>query len=70
MLGRLVSARTALNYLHRLTFTQQVPRPCHGAADPAAQEAFKAQFRARMPRLVHEDPERALDRARAGSLGL
>ena len=61
MLGRLVSARTALNYLHRLTFTQQVPRPCHVAADPAAHEAFKAQFRARMQRLVHEDPERALE---------
>jgi|AGTN01.1.fsa_nt_gi hypothetical protein len=61
MLGRLVPVRSALNYLHRLNFTRQVPRPRHVGADWLAQETFKARFRARMQALVHEDSERPLE---------
>jgi transposase len=40
-LGRPVGAQRGWEYLRRLGFTPQVPRPCHARADPAAQAAFK-----------------------------
>ncbi len=61
MLGRLVPVRSALNDLHRLNFTRQVPRPRHVGADWVAQTTFKARFRARMQDLLHAEPERALE---------
>jgi transposase len=36
-----VDDSTGNNYLRRLGFSRQVPRPKHPAADPEAQEAFK-----------------------------
>lgn len=46
--GRLVSADTALAYLHKLGWTPQTPRPRHvTAADPAEREAFKKSSKAR-----------------------
>ena len=58
-------------YLRRLGFTRQVPRPRHAQGDFAAQERFKADFRARMEDLAREDPDRsvevwAFDEHRAG----
>lgn len=61
MLGPLVPARSALNCLKRLNFTRQVPRPRHAGADWVAQQTVKARFRARMQRLLQDDPERALE---------
>jgi transposase len=52
LLGRLVSPRRGLEYLRRLGFTRQVPRPRHARGDFAAQERFKADFRARMEELA------------------
>jgi transposase len=71
LLGRLVSPRRGLEYLRRLGFTRQVPRPRHAQGDFAAQERFKAEFRARMEELAREDPIRsvqvwAFDEHRAG----
>jgi transposase len=40
-LGRPVGVQRGWEYLRRLGFTPQVPRPRHAQADPAAQEAFK-----------------------------
>src|SRR4051812_19958769 len=70
-LGRLVSPRRGREYLRRLGFTRQVPRPRHAQGDFAAQERFKADFRARMEDLAREDPDRsvevwAFDEHRAG----
>src|SRR3954451_10475494 len=56
LLGRLVSPRRGLEYLRRLGFTRQVPRPRHARGDFAAQERFKADFRTRMEELAREDP--------------
>jgi hypothetical protein len=58
-LGRLVSPRRGLEYLRRLGFTRQVPR--HAQGNFAAQERFKADFRARMEDLAREDPDRAVE---------
>lgn len=71
LIGRLVSPRRGLEYLRRLGFTRQVPRPRHARGDFAAQERFKAGFRARMEDLAREDPDRsvqvwAFDEHRAG----
>jgi transposase len=71
LLGRLVSPRRGLEYLRRLGFTRQVPRPRHAQGDFAAQERFKADFRARMEELAREAPSRsvqiwAFDEHRAG----
>jgi transposase len=71
LLGRLISPRRGRDYLRRLGFTRQVPRPRHAAGDGAAQERFKADFRARMEELAREDPARsvqvwAFDEHRAG----
>src|SRR3954470_10219014 len=69
LLGRLVSPRRGLEYLWRLGFTRQVPRPRHARGDFAAQERFKADFRARMEELAREDPDRSVqvfDEHRAG----
>jgi len=71
LLGRLVSPRRGLEYLRRLGFTRQVPRPRHARGDFAAQERFKADFRARMEELAREEPGRsvqvwAFDEHRAG----
>jgi transposase len=40
-LGRPVGVQRGWEYLRRLGFTPQVPRPRHAQADPAAQAAFK-----------------------------
>src|SRR3954471_13271330 len=48
LINRLVSPRRGRDYLRRLGFTRQVPRPRHAEGDFAAQEAFKAGFRARV----------------------
>jgi transposase len=40
-LGRPVGVQRGWEYLRRLGFTPQVPRPRHVGTDPAAQEAFK-----------------------------
>src|SRR4051795_4684745 len=60
LLGRLVSPRRGLEYLRRLGFTRQVPRPRHARGDFAAQERFKADFRARMEELAREEPGRSV----------
>lgn len=61
MLGRLVSPRRGTDYLGRLGFTRQVPRPRHAEADPLAQEVFKARFRRRVQALQQEDPDTPLE---------
>src|SRR3954469_2347132 len=69
LLGRLVSPRRGLEYLRRLGFTRQVPRPRHARGDFAAQERFKADFRARMEELAREKTGRSVqvfDEHRAG----
>src|SRR3954451_21130448 len=48
LIGRLVSPRRGLEYLRSLGFTRQVARARHAQGDFAAQERFKADFRARM----------------------
>jgi transposase len=40
-LGRPVAAQRGWDYLQRLDYSLQVPRPVHVKADPAAQAAFK-----------------------------
>jgi transposase len=70
-LGRLVSPRRGLEYLRRLGFTRQGPRPRHARGDFAAQERFKAEFRDRLEELAREEPDRsvqvwAFDEHRAG----
>src|SRR3954454_5898251 len=60
-LGRLVSPRRGREYLRRLGFTRQVPRPRHAQGNFAAQERFKADFRARMEDLARADPDRAVE---------
>lgn len=71
LLGRLVSARLGREYLRRLGFTRQTPRPRHAEGDFAAQERFKAEFRRRMEALAREPSTRtvqvwAFDEHRAG----
>ncbi len=41
LLGRLVAPQRGVEYLRRLDFTPQVPRPQHAQADLGAQEVFK-----------------------------
>src|ERR671932_140759 len=60
LLGRLMSPRRGRDYLRRSGFTRQVPRPRHARGDFAAQERFKAEFRARMEELARENPDRAV----------
>ncbi len=48
-LGRLVSAQRGVEYMRRLGFTPQVPRPCHVGADWVAQHTFKESFRRGSP---------------------
>src|SRR3954466_7090815 len=59
LIGRLVSPRRGLEYLRRLGFTRQIPRPRHAQGDFAAQERFN--FRARMEELAREEPDRAVE---------
>jgi transposase len=40
-LGRVVAVQRGWDYLQRLRYSPQVPRPRHVDADPAAQERFK-----------------------------
>jgi transposase len=70
-INRLVSPRRGRDYLRRLGFTRQVPRPRHAEGDFAAQERFKAGFRARVQELTRANPDRsvqvwAFDEHRAG----
>jgi len=44
LLGRLVAPQRGVEYLRRLGFTPQVPRPQHAGADIGAQEVFKKNF--------------------------
>lgn len=61
LLGRLVSARRGTEYLRRLGFSRQVPRPRHAEADFVAQARFTADFRARIQTRQQEDPARPLE---------
>lgn len=50
-LGREVSPKLGLDYLHRLGFSRQMPRPRHAkAAGPDEQEAYKKSWPARWTR--------------------
>ncbi len=48
-LGRLVSPQRGVEYMRRLEFTPQVPRPGPVAADWLAQHTFKKSFRRGSP---------------------
>ncbi len=60
-IGRLVSPRRGLDYLHRLGFTRQVPRPRHAGADLHAQAAFTATFGQEIRTRQLADPETPLE---------
>ena len=45
--GRKVHPQRGWEYLKRLNYSKRVLRPRHAKADPAAQEAFKKNFRSR-----------------------
>ncbi len=45
--GRKVHPQRGWEYLKRLGYSQRVLRPQHAKADPAAQQAFKKNFRSR-----------------------
>ncbi len=63
-LGRRVDAKLGLAYLHRLGFTRQRPRPRHaGAADAAAQAAFK---KTSAKRWMRRGPSAPAARSRCG----
>ena len=56
-LGRPVSPKRGLDYLHRLGFSQQRPRPRHtGAAAPEERDAFKKNWPRRWRRRVRRRP--------------
>ena len=44
LLGRTVATQRGWDYLQRLRYSPQVPRPRHTQADPEAQAAFKKNF--------------------------
>jgi transposase len=50
-LGRKVYPQRGWDYLKRLGFSLQVPRPRHHKADPAQQEAFKSELPAQIRQL-------------------
>jgi len=60
-IGRRVSPRRGLDYLHRLDFTRQMPRPRHAAGNLHAQVAFKAGFRQQIQDRQHADPDTPLE---------
>ena len=63
-LGREVSPKRGLDYLHRLGFSLQRPRPRHArAATPEERAAFKKNSAARWPR---RGARRAVGRSRCG----
>jgi transposase len=63
-LGREVSPKRGLDYLHRLDFSLQRPRPRHArAAGPEEQQAFKKNSRRRWRRRSAQRPS---DRSRSG----
>lgn len=63
-LGRPVDPKLGLDYLHRLGFSRQRPRPCHAkAAGPEAQEAFK---KSSPPRWTRPRPKRRAARSSCG----
>jgi hypothetical protein len=55
-LGRLVSPQRGVEYMRRLEFTPQVPRPCHVGADWIEQHKFKKSFRPGSPSLRGRKP--------------
>jgi transposase len=56
-LGRAVDPKLGLDYLHRLGFSRQMPRPRHAkAAGPAEQEAYKKTSLLRWMRLRPKRP--------------
>jgi transposase len=63
-LGRPVDPKLGLDYLHRLGFSRQRPRPRHAkAAGPEAQEAFK---KTSPPRWTRPRPRRRTGRSSCG----
>jgi transposase len=65
-LGRPVDPKLGLDYLHRLGFSRQWPRPRHAkAAGPEAQQAFK---KSSPPRWMRPRPKRRAARSRFGPL--
>ena len=63
-LGRPVDPKLGLDYLHRLGFSRQWPRPRHAkVAGPEAQEAFK---KSSPPRWMRPRPKRRAARSRFG----
>jgi transposase len=63
-LGRPIDPKLGLDYLHRLGFSRQMPRPRHAkAAGPEAQEAFK---KTSPPRWTRPRPKRRAGRSRFG----
>ncbi len=56
-LGREVSPKRGLDYLHRLNYSRQQPRPRHAkAASPEEQEGFKKKSPRQWRRLVEKPP--------------
>ncbi len=63
-LGRPIDPKLGLDYLHRLGFSRQMPRPRHAkAAGPEAQEAFK---KTSPPRWRRPRPRRRAARSSCG----
>jgi transposase len=63
-LGRPIDPKLGLDYLHRLGFSRQMPRPRHAqAAGPAEQEAFK---KTSPPRWLRPRPRRRAVRSSCG----
>lgn len=64
-LGRPVSPKRGFDYLHRLNYSRQQPRPRHAkAASPEDQERFKKKSPRQWRRLVEKPPVTSSPRAR------
>lgn len=63
-LGRLVSPQRGVEYMRRLGFTPQVPRPCHVGADWIEQHRFKKSSR---PESLNSPAARRRFRSRSGA---
>jgi len=63
-LGRLVSPQRGVEYMRRLGFTPQVPRPCHVGADWIEQHRFKKSSR---PKSLNSPAPRRRFRSRSGA---
>lgn len=70
-LGRIISPQRGWEYLKRVGFSLQMPRPRHHKADPAAQELFKRELPEQVRQVQHAHPEAqveiwAMDEHRVG----